>query len=328
MPDPTYSEHHAQWLSMIRLQVLTARQQSAAPAPLSSLALNTMQDAAESMLLLVSNKLGLSIGRQVEFDSILGTVVAAVDDDDVRGYVAGLRTMNRARVNFKHGGNRADDSTVRQHMDTVDAAMSQIARSVFGVELDRVSVLTLVSNAVVRRRLQVAQYLREQGQHGDALTDLAQAFHLLLREFESRKSRWSGSIYSTKPAHAPHIMRLDHQDPLRHVYEWFDAIDEQLRVISIGVDPQGYAFFRAHTPNLLHMMNGDWLGGFYTGTEAITDADWGRCVRFVVETSLRLDANDFEVGEPERGGGLSYTQYRRNESDDPVIPDVRSEITG
>lgn len=319
------SQHHAQWLSMIRLQLLTARQQAAAPAPLSSLALNTMQDATESMILLCADKLGVTLGKRDDFDTMLGSVVAGMDED-VKSYVLSLRAMNRARVNFKHSGNRADDSTVRQHMDTVEAAVGQLARSVFDVELADVSLLVLVSNSDVRHRLLVAQRMRETGQYGEAQADLAEAFHQLLADFERRRSRPHRSAFSTKPAFAPRKSGGE-LDILGSTVDWLEAIDEQLRVLLMGVDPQGYAYFRAHTPTLMHFLGeGAGYGANFQGEIVrLSNEAWDRCVQFVIETSLRFDANDFEVPQTYSNSSM---MLRRKPSDDPVISERQGEITG
>jgi hypothetical protein len=302
MVDPVVNEHQAQWLSMVRYQTLVARQQSSAPAPLSSLALNTMQDAAESMLKLCGEQLGADIGTRDDFDTMLGKVASKTDAaDNISAYASSLRAMNRARVNFKHNGNRADDSTVRQHMDSVQAAISALSLSVFGIELNAVSLLMLVSNAAVRARLQTAQDFRASGEHAESMADLAQAFHELLGDYERRKSSRLQSIYSNKPPFVPTMPK--HDDPFRLTYEWLGGIDEQLRVLSMGVDPLGYTFFRAHMPRLMQFLDGG-FGANFPGQEVVPldDDTWGRCLRFVIETSLRLDANDFDVpGKPTNG---------------------------
>lgn len=299
MTHPTLDEHRAQWLSMIRYQLMNARQESNAPAPLSSMALNTMQDAVESMLRLTGEALGVDFAAREEFDKMLAKVVVKLGaKSDLLGYSSSLKSMNRARVNFKHNGNRADASTVRQHMDTAEAAINALARDVFSVELADVSLLLLVPNRIVRMHLEAAEAHRTAGNQGESLTDLAIAFDELLRDYERRKSSW-GSFFSTKPSFSGGREFRAIEDTIRPVMQWLEAIDRQLRVISMGVDAQEYAHFRTATPSLMHFMDGSFGANFPVAPDdiAIDDATFARCVKFVIDTSLRLSATDFEVPE-------------------------------
>lgn len=303
METPTLDSHRTEWLSLIRYQLMNARQEASSPAPLTSMALNTMQDAVESMLRLTGESTGVVFAGRDDFDNMLAKVVAKVgEDSDFAGYSSSLKSMNRARVNFKHNGNRADESTVRRHLDTAESAVDGLARSIFGVELADVSLLLLVPNRTVRAHLEASARHRSGGDHGESLFDLAIAFDELLRDHEARKSRWRG-YFSTKPrGNQTSGAFRSHDDPLKPIIEWLDAIDEQLRVISMGVDAQAHAAFRALTPRVSRFLNGGMRAHFRGGVDdiAIDDEAYARSVKFVIDTALRLSASDFEVPENKR----------------------------
>ena len=82
----------------------------------------------------------------------------------------------------------------------------------------------------------------------------------------------------------------------------------------MGVDPQGFTFVRAHMPTLMHFDGGGFGANFNGDISALSDDAWNRCLRFVIETSLRFDANDFDI--PERvGNGNTFLRRNAEESD-------------
>lgn len=319
MENRAITPHQAQWLSLIRYQMAVAREQSDHPAPLSSLALSSMQDAAESTVRLCAEAAGVPLAAREDFDAQVSKVVAA-GPAELGAFTNGLRAMNRARVGFKHAGNRADDGTVRQHLDVTERAIAAFVEAFFGVNFADVSMLLLISSESVRDRLILAEWERAKGDNLNALADLSVAFDTLLNEYRGGKSHYGVSPFSVKP---PFIDRpkIGRRDPYTGVHEWLTGLDEGFGILLMGVDPIGWARFKSMTARVYHVGGG---GGFFLGIDearlSVSDSDWSWAVRFVVETSLRFDAHPFEV---KPGSAAGYQIQRSGEEDAELIAAAR-----
>ncbi len=291
-----FQQYEAELLSLVRYQLMVAGQQSAQMAPLSSLALGSMQDAVESMLSLVVEHEHVVISNRNDFLQLFDAVAATVaGDPPISGYRPGAAAMNLARVNFKHHGNQAEASTIARHLGNSTDLVATLTDRVFGVRLDSISLLLFIRDDETRQHLEDAQTNLNAGKLEDAMTELKLAFDRLIHDYEQRKAWHPGkSLFSTKPSFAPsqHSMR-DHGKDMERVVEWLESLDGWVKMLALGVDMRRYAHFEAHTPVVHHMMDGGVHVVWREGSD-VTDEVFARCFKFVVDTALAFAEDDFD----------------------------------
>jgi hypothetical protein len=288
----------AEWLSLVRYQMMVARQQAQQPAPLNSLALNLMQDAVESMIGLVAEHLLVPVKNKSDFIQIFDAVAAEVKSEPpMSGFRQSAVAMNGARVNFKHNNNQAERSTIERHLNNAANLVEMLTETVFGTPLSEVSLLLFVRDAEARSHLAEAQKYWQNGEQAASMQNIRLAFDRLVRDFETRKSWHPGtSLFSTKPSFTPslHEARRAGKE-IEKAFEWLESIDGWVKLVALGVDMRRYAYFNAHTPRAMYMLVGPPRFSRREDDEAVTSEEaFGRCFQFVVDTALAFAQDDFD----------------------------------
>lgn len=302
-------QHEAERLSLIRYQVLVAEQQASQPVPLSSLALNTMQDAVESILSLVAEREHVAVANRSDFLQLFDAVAAAVGGEPrISGHRQGAAAMNQARVSFKHHGNQAEPSTIGRHLSNATELVKALAEAVFGVGLEAVSLLLFVRDDETREHLELAQERWRAGSADPAMDELKLAFDRLVRDYERRKAWHPGkSLFSTKPSFMPSVFDLRKSGKeMEKAFEWLDSLDGWVKMLALGVDMRRFAYFAAHTPTALYTLDGTAHLHRRDGI-VITETVFTRCFKFIVDTALAFaeDDFDFDAWEARRAAGES-----------------------
>ncbi len=294
MAKPTQQENER--LSLIRYQLGVAREQADRPSPLNSFALNSVQDATESALMLAAENLGADIKSRAEYLQIFDAVLAKLGGEaEVAGFRAALNALNTARVSFKHHGNTPSQATVHRHVDRGGEFVELLVQKVYALRLEEVSLLVFVRSDEAREQLEKASALKAAGHLRESAEQLALSFHTLVRDFQNRKVWHPGkSLFSTKPSFLPNIFdQRELGDTVVKAYEWLNSIDEWVQNLALGVDMRRYAYFQTHTPRLTFMLGGTYHAHFYEGID-VSDESLERCFRFVVDTALSFAADDFD----------------------------------
>lgn len=289
-------QHEVERLSLIRYQMLIARQQSNQPAPLNSLALNMMQDAVESMLSLAAEHEHVAVPNRADFLQLFDAVSKAVSaEEPLSGFRPGAAAMNQARVNFKHHGNQAESNTIDRHVSNSIGLVNALSEAVFGIEIDSVSLLLFVRHDDTRNHLELTQERWNTGDSEGAMDELKLAFDSLVRDYEQRKAWHPGkSLFSTKPSFIPSGFDIrDHGKEMEKAFEWLESLDGWVKMLALGVDMRRYAYFDAHTPSAIYTMDGN-VNLYRRDGIAVTEIVFTRCFRFVVDTALSFAEDDFD----------------------------------
>ncbi len=291
------SQPEAEWLSLIRYQLDVGLEQVRSPAPLNALAINTLQDSVEAMICLVGEHLNAPLKNKADFAQIFDAVAATMTDpSNLMGHCAAMVALNTARVNFKHHGNAPTDATIRRHAANAQSFIEQLCQEIFSTSLGSISLLLFIPQDDVRASLERSGNQWAAGERFDALVSLRLAFDSLIRNFIQRKSWYPGkSLFSTKPSFMPGraaVQRLG--SPFDKILEWLESLDDWVGNIAIGIDMRRYAFFTAHTPTVHYTMSGNHITQGKRDVQA-TDDDYERCYKFVIDTALSLNANDYTI---------------------------------
>ncbi|WP_368843900.1 hypothetical protein [Kocuria sp. CPCC 204721] len=289
-----HSESTIEWASLIRYQLLVAQEQSTQPAPLSVLAINTMQDATESALSLVVQEKGGDMKARPDFMQLFDAAIThGVDESGLRAFRPAIQAMNNARVSFKHHGNSPAEGTIRRHWERTNDFVRELFKQVLDIELNEVSLLVFIKNEYVRSHLRDAQEAWGAGKQDASTEALRLAFDTLIKDYTNRKVWHPGkSLFTTKPSFYPSRRDIKYAG-LEKIDEWLDNIDKWVRHTALGVDMRRFAYFDAHTPSISYALGGN---HFTNHREAIQidEEVFSRCFRFVVDTALALGRDDFD----------------------------------
>ena len=133
------------------------------------------------------------------------------------------------------------------------------------------------------------------------------AFDLVVLEYQSRKSvdGWN-SVFETKPSFYPSTFDFKRElgqkggEYVEKVGKWVESLDQLTRLGALGVDLQRYAYFDAVAP-VVHQYLNDEPPTFYVRFEELNDEHYAASYLFVVDTAIRLGANDYTLRHTNRG---------------------------
>lgn len=284
---------HVEWLSLIRYQARQGDEQSRAPLPLSTLSINVMQDAVEALLNLIAEHNDIELRRRTVFDQLFDDVAARFPA--LAHHRAPLLALNTARVGFKHYGNEVRETTIERRRGDAMDFMVDATRVALGQDFESISMTAFVRDSQARGNVEAASTMWTSGDSIGALSQLRLGFDRLVRDYEMRKVWHQGkSLFSTEPTFRPSGLGNPFDDKSEaHIVKWIEAIDERQKLLALGVDLLRYVYFDAHAPGVTYVASGEALL-HSTDTAPVGDEVFNRCYRFVIDTALRLGADDYD----------------------------------
>jgi hypothetical protein len=288
------SLHEAEWLSLIRYQALSAVELSRQPSPLGGTAINGLQDAIEAFLRLCAEHLRTKVTDKMDFYQLFDAVDTQQSvDGALSGHRSGLTALNKARVGFKHHGNVPNPTTMERARANTQAFLEEACLLVLKQRFDDVSLTAFVRDDEARQLVDAASTASMSGNHVEAMVSLRRAFDRVVRDYEQRKVWEEGhSLFRTEPSSMPR--ESSPEAPGLDKYEtWIRALDQRTKLLAFGVDLRRYAFFDAHAPMVLYLVNGGYSPVGRKGV-VITEDIFRRCYRFVIDTALTLGAEDYD----------------------------------
>jgi hypothetical protein len=305
--NPGLTEPEAERVSLIRYQLVAAAEAVSAPPPINSLAINVMQDVVESALTAAGDHIHAAVPNRPDFDKLFDAVTTALGDPpELTGIRSAAIALNNARVGFKHHGNRVSDETLRRHFDVASAIVEALVDKAFALKLDDVSMLLFIKDEQVRDLIEDAEKRSKTGDLTGALWCLRLAFDLVVAEYTSRKSvNGHHSVFETKPSFYPSMFDLEREfgrkgrDVLEKVSEWVSSLDRLTRYGALGIDLQRYAYFDAVAPKARYVI-GDVPAMPFVQFEQVTADHVSASLLFVIDTAIRMSANDYTLREIRR----------------------------
>lgn len=291
-----------QRLAYVRYLYREGVEQSGQPSPLRSRAITSFHDAVENFIGLAAQHLRVDLKKNAEFLSYWEAIkpVYELPKKDQ------MKRLNDARVALKHNGTFPSAHQIEQARETVIDFFTTVTPKIFGVELDTIDMVDLLTQHEVKQLLRDTQTHADIGDYVQAMAGLSLAFQALLTNYQSGEgpTRWSAFNFGEKPSPFDKP-RGEYRDPglkrLEKLENFMVITQDTLLAISLGIDYASMARFHILTPQVRTYGNGD--KRYYIGKalEEVTsdDYDWAR--HFVIDSGLRAaKADDLQAMEKAR----------------------------
>ncbi len=290
-----------QRLAFIRYLYNLAVEQSRRPQQLAAASILTFHDSVELFLLLACEHLDVKKKAQGFMD--YWDIFADRLPGDGLTQKGSMRRFNKARGGLKHQGISPSMLDIESFRASVTNFFEENTLAVFKVVFDAISMVDLVQYDKARVRLQKAQSLLEKGESENALGEIAFAFAHLFDDYWLK--RWDelghSPFFLGKRTYLDKSFSMGTEGyPSRleefrdAVVDSVDAIQNVLKVISVGIDYRRYAKFLLLTPEVFSQ---GWGGyGSVKQKRLPTTEECRFCLDFVVESAIHLQDFGGEIG--------------------------------
>lgn len=292
-------------LAFIKYLYTGAVEQSQRPEPFCSASILTFHDAIELFLQFASEYLDVGKGQPsfMDYWEILASKLPAGFPTQKES----MRRMNKARVALKHHGTLPSKLDLEAFRSSVTNFFEENTPAIFSIIFSEISLIDLVQCEETKNNLKEAEHLLEENEIEDSLDKVALAFALLIDDYESRKigefgrspfffgkslTFLSSSYMGIERGQVGNLV-----DFIDKVKESVEALQDVVKILSLGVDYRRYAKFRLLTPHIYGTIDGKYhvsrvnLGE--NGVPTVEDVQF--CIDFVIESSITLQEFDFSI---------------------------------
>lgn len=296
-------------LSFIKYLYSIAVEQSTKPEPLCSASILTFHDSIELFLQLASEHLNIGKAQPafVEYWDMLSPKLKTGELFQKES----IRRLNKARVALKHNGILPSKLDIEAFRASATNFFEENTTIVFDISFSEISLIDLVQCNVARQNLKEAEILIGSRQLEEAIDKIAIAFEQILSDYKGKCT----TQYSESPFDFGQRMtfwglsrkkiktneREFHKEMERiidDVRETFEAIQNALKVITMGIDYRRYSKFKMYMPHLNQTMDGKYhvVRNEWHPSIMANESETKHCIDFVIETSIKL--YDFNFGLP------------------------------
>jgi hypothetical protein len=250
-----------QRLAFIRDLYSVGMEQSRQPEPLSTISILSWHDSVELFLHLAAERTNIELkGKErIEFNDYFGRINDRISPRRL-DHQASMRRLNDVRVALKHRGVMTAKVAVEHLRADVTRFFQDNTPLIFNIPFDAVSLVDLVVYEATRLRLKSALEHLENGNTSEAAEQTSIAFAQLLLDHEQlARNRYGGSPFwfiesSPFPSSFRHRTIADpEQDNFNdQTTRSLGALQDVLRMVTMGVDYRRYAKFRHYMPVVHH----------------------------------------------------------------------------
>lgn len=295
------TESELRRLALIRFMYGTATQQADQPQPLAGLAILTLHDAAEFFLQLVSEHMEESVATPSQMPGLtkyypkLKTKIP-----ELTPYNDRIVKLNTARGALKHTGLMPEKGSVQDFRDSMGRFFEEITPCVFGVEFDKVSLVSLVAFEMARNHLEAAEESLANGDRFWAIRQIDEAFNHLVGAYNTRQHGPTSQIERIMLQQAPvspsAIRRLHPTNEgdreiiatfgplIEHLLRAVREIRDETEILRLGLDLRRYEKFRSYIYQAGIPIPDTWP----PGARDWTDDECRFCIDFVVNSAFGL----------------------------------------
>ncbi len=216
-----------------------------------------------------------------------------------------MRRLNKARVALKHHGIMPSKLDIEAFRASATNFFEDNTPIVFGIGFSDVSLIELVQCEDAKNSLIKAEELLKAEKIEDVLDNVALAFAQIIDDYESRKRDkfgrspfFFGKSLTFLDSFFMHIDG-DLGRFIDTVKDSVEAIQNTVKILSLGFDYRRYVKFRLLTPIILKIAGGSekyHIQRVQRGSKGVpTPEDVQFCINFVIESAITLQEFDFSV---------------------------------
>jgi len=288
-------------LSFIKYLFTTGIRQSYTAPPLSSISLLSFHDSVELFLQLASEHLD-SGSKQPNFmdywdilSKKLGTEISQRES---------MRRLNKARVSIKHHGTLPSQIDIEAFRESTINFFEYNCPIIFGLPLEKISLIGLVKPPNVRDKLKVAEEKIAKDETLTALDDVAIAFNELLLNYDkTHRGKHGESLFNIRGFNVPSMSFRsgDFSDQERalnekienirdYVDDTFDAMRRVFKIIVLGLDYVKYVKFLQMTPQVHRSVTGKYfINRLHSENNPPSVEMVQFCIDYTIEAAIQID---------------------------------------
>jgi hypothetical protein len=296
MPPPLTRDLNRR-LAFVRYLYGLGVDQSHKPEPFAAVAVLTFHDACEMFLQIAAEHNSVASDKQRSPDFLEYWPLFEKQAQLQVASKASMIRLNRVRGNLKHGGVLPAHNEIAGFRTAVTSFLDDNSLSLLGVNLNDVSLTSMIRSDDVRDPLERAETALSAGNLQVVMEEAARAFTVSMRGFESRPRSspypW-GQSYSLRSANASLFRAVGEPDELRDIRRTLDRVvdvfAEAITVVAYNLDFDNYLMFKTHAPVVHEMLGGNMIVEWTAHHERTEPEVIQRCLNFVIDTAIRLEA--------------------------------------
>jgi hypothetical protein len=292
---------YIQRLSFIKYLFSIGYSQSQQPEPLYGAAILSFHDSVELFLQLSSEKLN---SKQSKNFMDYWDVIDSKLNSGTLSQKESMRRLNKARVNLKHHGIIPSKLDIEAFRVTTAAFFAENCPTIFQTDFNTVSLIDFIKFERSRDLLKKAQDDFASGAINEALQNITLSFEYLLSDYENpkRDNYHRSPFFFGKSMTFLSSFHLGLRSGDRRVMDFVESVKESiesmqkaLKILSFGIDYKKYVKFQSITPSVQFTLGGQ--AHFFSHKETLNKETVDFCVNFIIESALKLQEFDFELGE-------------------------------
>jgi hypothetical protein len=286
---PPLDQHTVQRLAYVRYLYREGIEQSKQPPPLRSRAITSFHDAVENYLGLVAQHLKVDLKKGMEFHAYWEAIKPQYELPRKEQ----MKRLNDARVALKHNGTFPSAHQIEQARATVSDFFTTVTPNVFGIDLDSVDMVDLLTQPETKQLLREAQTHADNGDFMHATAGLGLAMEALMGHYAGTNSyhRIASPFAFGENLHRYEWPKRNGigqsvESSLSKTMDIVNELQKAIRVISLGIDLPKYLRFSARVPRVNEYYDGSQSYGVAESHRSITaeEYEWSR--QFVIESGL------------------------------------------
>jgi hypothetical protein len=283
-------------LAFIRYLYQLGVEQSRRPEPLNAVSLLMLHDAADLLLQLGSERLGVGKKGPIFFMDYFDLLAPKVKGGALEGRQS-MSRLNAARTNLKHHGNRPSASDIESLRSSTTSFFEGNLPLIFGIAFDEISMARLVKLPEAREYLEKSETLLAAADLNGAVEAVAIAFAYIMKRqddleptpYDPRRMRMPVSMPTSGGVTQTQFDVHDLDEEVRRHSRAIGTLQERVTFLSLGIEPASRERFRRVTPNVMIAFAGNPLISVQTRAAPLTVEDARFCYDFVVGIALALE---------------------------------------
>jgi len=278
-------------LAFIRYLYIIAAEQSQKPEPMRASSILTFHDSVELFLQLASEYKDVrGVSHFMEYWNVLSPVL-----EEGPTQKEAMHRVNRARVALKHHGTMPSKIDIESFRATISSFFKENTPLIFGIDFDSISLIEFVESTEARENLKKSMEFAEQEKLEESLDMIALAHTQIIDYFEDnqRDQFHRSPFFFGESLSFERIRDSDYggiADTINKLVDSVEAIQEAMKILSLGLDYRQYTKFRLLIPSVHKIIGGPPQIIRRERANQVTREEFEFCLEFTIDTAILLNS--------------------------------------